>query len=412
VSGASIAGAVSSEDADASRHDILEHMPRLSPLIALTGATFAVGLGELVVAGILPPLASDVHVTIPVAGQLIGGYALLFAVLTPFLAATFGGSRRKTGLLLGLGIVALANALAVVAPTYICLLATRLLAAAGSALVSPLALSLIGDVVPPERQGRAQGIVFAGFSVAMTVGLPVGVLVAEHFGWRAVFVLIAIASALAAVPSAMLRVPASAQPPLQLRSMRSALTPAVERLLSISFFCLVAQYVVFPYLRPYLADVGHYDLNTSAFLLFLMGAFGSVGNVGGGFVLERFGARNAIVISLGANVVIFVLMRAFSGPLAISAVLFIAWGIASWAFSPSVNHALAEAGGDHRDVALALNMTAFNLGITVGSGLGGAIIAISGVADTLVAGAVLLVIGVIIALWLPRQSPPPAARYS
>jgi DHA1 family inner membrane transport protein len=387
-------------------------MLRLSPLVALTGATFAVGLGELVVAGILPPLAGDLRVSIPVAGQLIGGYALLFAVLTPFLAALFGGSRRKTGLLAGLAVVALANALAAVAPTYVVLLATRLLAAAGSALVSPLALSLIGDVIPPQRQGRAQGIVFAGFSVAMTVGLPVGALVAEHFGWRAVFVLIAIASALAAIPSAMLRVPPSAQPPLQLRLMRTTLTPAVMRLLTISFFCLVAQYVVFPYLRPYLADVGHYDLNTSALLLFLMGAFGSVGNVGGGLLLERFGARAAIFASLGANIVIFVLMRAFSGPLAVTSVLFIAWGVASWAFSPSVNHALAEAGGDHRDVALALNMTAFNLGIAAGSALGGAVISATGVADTVIAGAVLLALGLIVALWLPRQSPLPAAHYS
>jgi predicted MFS family arabinose efflux permease len=381
-------------------------------LFALTAATFAVGLGELVVAGILPPLAGDLRVSIPIAGQLVGGYALLFAVLTPFLAATFGGSRRKAGLFAGLAVVAAANALSVVAPTYLTLLGSRLIAAAGSALVSPLALSLIDDLVPVERRGRAQGIVFAGFSVAMTVGLPVGALVAQHFGWRAVFALVAIASALAALPVAALQVPRTEHPPLQLRLMRNALTPAIARLLVISFLCLIAQYTVFPYLRPYLADVGHYDLNTSAFLLFLMGAFGSVGNIGGGLMLERFGARASIIASLGANVIIFGLMRAFSGPLAVTSVLFIAWGIASWAFSPSVNHALAEAGGDQRDVALALNMTAFNLGISAGSGLGGAIIGATGVGDTVVAGAALLVVGVIVALWLPRRSPPPAAHYS
>ena len=384
----------------------------MNPLVALTGATFAVGLGELVVAGILPPLAGDLRVTIPVAGQLIGGYALLFAVLTPFLAAIFGGSRRKTGLLVGLAVVALANALAAAAPTYLALLAARLLAAAGSALVSPLALSLIDDLVPAGRRGRAQGIVFAGFSVAMTVGLPVGALVADHFGWRAVFVLIAVTSALAAIPSALLRVPPAAQPPLQWRLMRAALTPAILRLLTISFLSLIAQYTVFPYLRPYLAEVGGYDLNASALLLFLMGAFGSVGNIGGGLVLERWGARSAIFISLGANLVLFLIMRAASGPLAVSVVLFIGWGIASWAYSPSVNHALAEAAGDQRDVALALNMTAFNLGIACGSALGGAIIATSGIANVVVAGAALLAVALIVAIWLPRRSPPRAARYS
>lgn len=177
-------------------------MLRMSPLVALTAATFAVGLGELAVAGILPPLASDLHVTIPVAGQLVGVYALVFAVLTAPLAAAFAGARRKRGMLVGLLAVALANVLAAFAPTYLMLMAARLLAAAGSALVSPLALSLIDDVVPVERRGRAQGIVFAGFSTAMTVGVPLGAIVADHASWRAVFAIVAITAALAAVLAA------------------------------------------------------------------------------------------------------------------------------------------------------------------------------------------------------------------
>jgi predicted MFS family arabinose efflux permease len=78
---------------------------------------------------------------------LIGLYALVFAVLTPPLAALFGGARRQRGLVIGLIAVAAANVLADAAPNYDVLLGSRLSAAAGSALVSPLALSLSDDLI-------------------------------------------------------------------------------------------------------------------------------------------------------------------------------------------------------------------------------------------------------------------------
>jgi DHA1 family purine base/nucleoside efflux pump-like MFS transporter len=389
-------------------------MLRRRPVIALTAATFAVGLGELAVAGILPPLAGEMRVTIPVAGQLIGLYALVFAVLTPPLAAAFGGARRQRGLVLGLIVVAVANVLAAAAPNFAVLLGARLLAAAGSALVSPLALSLIDDVVPVEHRGRAQGIVFTGFSVAMTVGVPLGAIVADRAGWRWVFAIIAAACALAALLAARLRVerPASAIPAWTFA--RSGLTPAVLRLLAISFLILAAQYAVFTYLRPYLTETGAFGVDASAFLLFLLGAFGIAGNLAGGFALDRWGARPTVLACVAANIAIFVALRAIHGPLLAIALLFSLWAIASWAYSPAVNVELSANTGEQRDVALALNMTAFNLGITCGSGLGGLVIATSGIADVMLLGAALLVPAFVLGATLParRRLPPRDERCS
>ena len=389
-------------------------MPRLGPVIALTAATFAVGLGELVVAGILPPLAGDLRVSIPVAGQLIGLYALVFAVLTPPLAALCGGARRQRGLVLGLIAVATANAIAAAAPNYDILLGARVLAAAGSALVSPLALSLIDDLVAVEHRGRALGIVFTGFSVAMTVGVPLGAIVAAGSSWRWVFAIVAASCVLAALLAVRLRVdpPATAIP--RWSFARSGLSPAVVRLLAISFLILAAQYAVFTYLRPYLTETGGYDVGASALLLFLLGAFGTGGNLAGGYSLDRWGAMGTVVTCVAANIAIFVLMRYVHGPLAVIALLFALWAIASWAYSPAVNVELSAHAGEQRDVALALNMTAFNLGIACGSALGGAVIATSGVANIVWAGAALLVPALALSTRLPRrrQLPPQDARCS
>jgi DHA1 family purine base/nucleoside efflux pump-like MFS transporter len=382
--------------------------------MALTAATFAVGLGELAIAGILPPLAGDMRVTIPVAGQLIGLYALVFAILTPPLAALFGGARRRHGLIIGLLVVAAANVLAAAAPNYGVLLGARVLAAAGSALVSPLALSLIDDLVAVEHRGRALGIVFTGFSVAMTVGVPLGAIIADGSSWRWVFVAIAASCAFAALLGARIRVEQRALPIPRWTFARSGLTPAVARLLTISFLILAAQYAVFTYLRPYLTETGAYGSAASAFLLFVLGAFGTAGNLAGAFALDRWGARTTVVACVGANAAIFVLLRFVHGPLAVIALVFALWAIASWAYSPAVNVELSANTGEQRDVALALNMTAFNLGIACGSGLGGAIIATSGIANIVWLGAALLVPALVLSAALPtrRQSPPPAPRYS
>jgi predicted MFS family arabinose efflux permease len=365
-------------------------------------------LGELAVAGILPPLAADLHVSIPAVGQLVGGYALAFAVLTPPLAAAFGGPRRKRGLLIGLIVVAVANLLACVAPSYVTLLAARFLAAAGSALVSPLALGAIDDVIPVEKRGWAQGVVFSGFSVAATIGVPMGALIADRFDWRVVFAIIAVTALLAAILCSGLRLGTAANAvaaAFRWSQARRAVSPAVLRILAISLLSLAAQYATFTYMRPYLAETGSLDLNASAFLLFLLGLFGSAGNLGGGLALDRYGPRGAIIGCLAANIGVFAVMRFVHAPLLLMAPIFIVWAVSSWACSPAINHSLAAEAGDQRDLALALNMTAFNLGIAGGSALGGLVIATSGIANIVVLGAALLAAALAFAATLPRALP-------
>ena len=186
---------------------------------------------------------------------------------------------------------------------------------------------------------------------------------------------------------------------------RRAITPLVLRVLTISFLTLAAQYVVFTYMRPYLAQTASYGLDATALLLFLLGFFGIAGNVGGGMLLDRLGTRTTLLACIGANLALYLALRFIHAPLWAVALLTAAWGAASWAMSPAVNNALAENAGDQRDVALALNMTAFNLGIAAGSAIGGAIIATVGIDDIVTGGAVLLAFGLITTLGLARAQP-------
>lgn len=371
-------------------------------LAALTSVTFAVGFGELVIAGIVPAVARGIGVSFGTAGLLTTVYALVFAVLSPILATLFRGARRRRGLIAGLLVVAGANVFAYVGPTYTDVIVARIVAAAGSALCSPLALASIDDVVPLALRGRAQGIVFAGFGAALTLSLPIATLMASAFGWRSVFGISAALPLVAALLVVRLRVPAVASAPKAARAAqtpwKSALSPSILRLLCVSIFMLVGQYAVVTYIRPLFASRGITDIPTTALLLFLMGAFGIAGNLVGGVCVDRFGMRTTMLTAIGANVAIYLLMRFFIGPLGVTIVLLALWNLASWAYSPAINGALAAVGGNARDTALALNMTAFNIGIAAGSALGGLIIDASGIANILVLGTAMLVVAFAFAL--------------
>ncbi len=380
-------------------------------LAVLTSVTFAVGFGELVIAGIVPAVAHGARVSIGTAGMLTTVYALVFAVLSPILATLFRGARRQRGLIVGLLVVAGANAFAYLGPTFAAVIGARIVAAAGSALCSPLALASIDDVVPLALRGRAQGIVFAGFGAALTLSLPIATLMASAFGWRSVFLIAGTLPLVAALLAARLRVRANATALFERGSgdartaSSAALTPTVIRLLSISVFNLVGQYAVVTYIRPLLEARDITGVAMTALILFLMGVFGIAGNLVGGVCVDRFGIRMTMLVAIGANIAIYVAMRFVSGPLALTIVLIALWNLASWAYSPAINGALAAVGGEARDTALALNMTAFNIGIAAGSALGGFVIDTSSVANVLVLGTAMLIVAFTLAL--PRMSRSP-----
>ena len=79
------------------------------------------------------------------------------------------------------------------APNYAALMAARIIAGAGGGVAGSVILAIVGDVIPGERRGRAMGLIMTAFSLASVLGLPVGLSLAEKFGWHAPFFLLAVA---------------------------------------------------------------------------------------------------------------------------------------------------------------------------------------------------------------------------
>jgi predicted MFS family arabinose efflux permease len=104
-------------------------------------ATFAIGTEALVIAGLLPPISADLHISAAAAGQLVTAYSLAYAVGSPVLAVLFHNIDRKTVLVLALVCFIASNLLAVIAPGFPLLMASRVLMALGAGLCTPTAIA-------------------------------------------------------------------------------------------------------------------------------------------------------------------------------------------------------------------------------------------------------------------------------
>ncbi|WP_166442520.1 MFS transporter [Phragmitibacter flavus] len=146
----------------------------------------------------------DFMVMMPLGPQLMrlfeiapDQFSLLVAVYT-FSAAIAGVAGalfvdrfdRRTALLFTYGGFILGTLACALAPGYHSLLVARAISGAFGGVAGSLVLTIIGDVVPPERRGRAIGVVMAAFSLASVVGVPVGLWLAAQWSWHAPFLMI------------------------------------------------------------------------------------------------------------------------------------------------------------------------------------------------------------------------------
>ena len=166
-------------------------------LYAMAFGNFAVGIGALVVAGVLQPIAASFETSLSSVGLLITIYALTYAVGSPLVIAFTGRRERRTLLVVGLGAVVLGNALVALAPSYAAVFLGRIVTALGAATFTPVASAVAALLSPPEERGRAIALVFAGFTAATALGVPLGTYLGLVVGWRLTFGVVAALALLA-----------------------------------------------------------------------------------------------------------------------------------------------------------------------------------------------------------------------
>lgn len=156
-------------------------------LLTLAGIQFTHILDFMIMMPLGPQFTKIFAITDAQFGVLVSAYTLA-AGASGLLAATYLDKFDRKKLLLTLYILfGLATLACGLAPTYYSLMAARILAGIFGGVLSALSQTIIGDVIPFERRGRAMGIVMTSFSVSTVAGVPLGLFLAAHFNWHAPF---------------------------------------------------------------------------------------------------------------------------------------------------------------------------------------------------------------------------------
>lgn len=335
-------------------------------------STITVGLVELIVGGILPIIADDLNVSIGTAGQLITVYALVFAVAGPVLLSLTAKVERKKLYLLSMSVFFVGNILTYFSPTFTFLMIARIITALSAALLIVLSLTITARIVDAPHRAKALGYIFMGLSSSLVLGVPVGILLTNAFGWRSVFLGIAVLSIGAFILISIFLEKMETGDVLPLSAQIKALGNKKIVFAHLAMvFMLAGHYTVYAYFTPFLEtklDLNQYWISICYFL-FGLAAVG--GGAFGGSLANWIGSKKSILIIIGAFAIsLFALpYSTFSLPFFI--VIMMVWGALSWALAPPLQDYIIQADPVTSDINQSFNNSAIQVGIAVGSGIGG-----------------------------------------
>ena len=351
------------------------------PVIVLISLSFMLGMSEFIVVGVLPDIAAGLKVSEVTVGNLVSLFAFVYAPVTPLGSALSARFPRFATHLTLVGVFLIGNVLCAFASNYGVLVVARILIALVSGTLVAIAMTYAPDVTTEQYRTKFIAWVFSGFSIASVVGVPVGTWVANTFGWRWAFHLVNVLTVALIVLMVMVL-------PRNSRIVKIGFLPQFrlffDRRIQLGVLAVVfgaaATYVFYTYLTPIMRDEVHVPEQYLSVGLVIFGAACLWSNLYGGKLADRgrgveplthirpiYCAHAVLMASLivthwvpvyGALLLVVLGMFMYLQNSA-SQVLYM--DVASQSHPGSLN------------LAASLNSMSFNIGIALGSAVGGLI---------------------------------------
>ena len=367
-------------------------------LFALTLSAFAIGTTEFVIVGLIPTIAEQLNVSLPSAGLLVSLYALGVAIGAPVLTALTGKLPRKW-LLVGLmALFTVGNLLAWQAPGYESLIVARILTGLAHGVFFSVGSTIATGLVAKEKAASAIAIMFSGLTVALVTGVPLGTWIGQVFGWRETFLVVSLLGLVAMVGS-MLLVPGNL-PKGAASSVREQLSVLTKKPLLLVYAKTALGYggafTAFTFLAPILQQVSGFSAGAVSLILLVYGVSVAVGNIWGGKLADKMGPLPALKLMFG-GLALILLMLTFTAPHPVLAVFTVlVWGAFAFGNVPGLQVLVVKQAERHTpnavDVASGLNIAAFNVGIALGSVVGGFVVEHLGLMHTPWIGALIVLL--------------------
>lgn len=343
-------------------------------LVAL--GAFALGMASYVTAGLLPLIQQDLQLSVALAAHLVTAFALADGLLSPVVVAMLPGHWLRRGLLTALSLFVVANIASALSQQLWTLLAWRALTGVCAGVYMALGITAANASAAPDQRSRTTARIMAGMASGTVLGVPLGLVLANHAGWPAAFWLIATLAAVALI--GLWRVlPALTTTSVPItRKLAMLKDRRVMPVILVSLMAAIASLGMYTFLAPFLQAVDGDGVLPLPLVLWVWGLGGIAGSTLIGPVAERMDdARltgylaTLLTLALAALPMIGHLQPwLLLLPVAL-------WGAVGWAFQVPQNGALLTARQDHGDgsLAVALNGSALYLGSALGASAGGVV---------------------------------------
>lgn len=366
-------------------------------LLSLAITAFAIGTTEFISVGLLPMISNDLNTSVQTAGLTVSIYAIGVVIGAPVLTLLFSSIPRKKLLLIVMIIFIVGNSISMLSNSMWLLLVSRLVSALAHGVFMSIGSTIAASIVPREKRASAISIMFTGLTVATITGVPFGTFIGQQLGWRFAFGFIVCIGIIALIANWRLLPESIKQGPKPLYKEQIKLIKTKQILLVFIITALGygGTFVVFTYLSPLLQEVTGYTASTVTLLLLFYGITVAIGNIIGGKLANEKPIYSLFYMFIIQAIVLFVLY--FTVPFKGFGLLFVLlMGLFAFMNVPGLQAyvvILAERFVPTAvDVASALNIAAFNLGIAFGSYLGGAVIHSIGLIHTTWIGSLMVLL--------------------
>lgn len=351
------------------------------PVLILIASSFMLGMSEFIVVGILPDIAADLKISEVTVGNLVSLFAFVYAPVTPLGSALSARFPRFATHLTLIGIFLAGNILCAFAPNYAVLVVARIMIALVSGTLVAVAMTYAPDVTTDRFRTKFIAWVFSGFSIASVVGVPVGTWVANTFGWRWAFHMINVLTIVLIIGMVMVL-------PRNSHIVKIGFLPQFrlffDRRIQLGVLDVVcgaaASYVFYTYLTPIMRDEVHVPERYLSVGLVIFGAACLWSNLYGGKLADRGRGVEPLThirpIYCAHAVLMASLVVAHWVPV-YGALLLVVLGMFMY-LQNSASQVLymdvaSQSHPGSLNLAASLNSMSFNIGIAIGSAVGGLI---------------------------------------